>query len=80
LCFDQLDGKPVMGNICTHECTLGSCTEFANAFCAQLGSIAQKNYCMPTCNLPSIPCRQGLTCCNDTGQVTSGAGVCKPGC
>jgi hypothetical protein len=70
MCFDALDGKPVMGNICTHDCLTGTggCDEFGNAVCAQL---PQVNYCLPKCS-PSIPCRQGLTCCGD--------GVCKPGC
>ncbi len=80
-CFDELDGKVVMGNLCTRDClvTVG-CGEYPSATCTQVGTPLQANYCLPDCNLPSTPCRAGLTCCNDSGRVTSGAGVCKPAC
>jgi hypothetical protein len=80
-CFTSLDGHPVPGSICTRECNaIMTCAEYSNAACVMIGSAAQPSYCVPHCNLPSTPCRSGLTCCGDAGPVTSGAGVCKPGC
>jgi len=81
MCLTSLDGHPVSGSICTRDCTaIMPCAEFGGAVCAMVGSAAQPNYCVPGCNLPSVQCRSGLTCCMAGTKVTSGPGACVPGC
>ena len=83
-CFTSLDGHPVAGSLCTRECSavagVTPCSDYPAATCAMVGAAAQPNYCVPTCDLPSVPCRSGLTCCNATVKVTSGSGACVPSC
>ena len=83
VCYQILDGHPVTGNICTRECVPGpaACTDYGSASCAMVGStVSATNYCVPACDLPSVPCRVGLTCCNQGSAVSSGAGACVPFC